>query len=150
MQESVERLRAVTRRSALAALTGQAAVGKVSERRVSLQRVIPFVGNSFKPFFIGHFEPSSNGTRLVGHFTMHRLIKVFNTLWFGFCVLWTLLAIGAVGVTSTSENWYFPLFGFGMLVAGALSVQTGKWFARNDAVWLTDVITNALSGKPAA
>ena len=149
MQESVQRLRSATKRSVFGALTAQAVVGKVSEDRVSLQRVIPFVGNSFKPFFVGHFEPSTSGTRLVGRFTMHWLVKVFNTFWFGFCLLWTVLAIGIVSISSTSENWYFPVFGFGTLVVGTLMVQVGKWFARNDAAWLTNVITNALSGKSA-
>jgi hypothetical protein len=149
MQESVERLRAATKRSVFGALTAQAAVGKVSEGRVLLQRAIPFVGNSFKPFFVGHFESSAGGTRLVGHFTMHWLVKVFNTFWFGFCLLWTVSAIGIVGASGTLENWYFPFFGVGMLALGTLLVQVGKWFARNDAAWLTNVITNALSAKSA-
>jgi hypothetical protein len=51
--ESVERLRGSTKRSALDALTNQEAVGRVSEHQVVLQRTIPFVGNSFKPFFVG-------------------------------------------------------------------------------------------------
>jgi hypothetical protein len=56
LQESVEKLRAVTARSMFPSLTKQSAVGTVAEHKVRLQRVIPMVRNSFKPFFFGHFE----------------------------------------------------------------------------------------------
>jgi hypothetical protein len=149
LPESVVRLQSATKRSVLGALASQEAVGKVSETEVLLQRVIPFVGNSFKPYFVGRFEQSERGVVLVGQFTMHWSVKVFNTVWFGFCLLWTILA--TVGVaTSNPKEWYFPLFGIGMLVAGALLVQVGKWFARNDAAWLSRVIEAALSGTSAA
>jgi hypothetical protein len=149
LAESVERLRSATKRSVFGALTSQEAVGKVSETEVLLQRAIPFVGNSFKPFFVGRFEQDERGVALVGRFTMHWSIKTFNTVWFGFCVLWTLLATVIVA-SSSPEQWYFPFFGLGMLLAGALLVQLGKWFARNDAAWLSRTIESALSGASAA
>ena len=145
LQESVERLRAVTKRTLFGSLTAQAAVGKVSEKRVSLQRSIPFVGNSFKPFFIGRFEQSERGTFLIGHFTMHWLVKTFMTFWFGFIVLWTVLALVGVLLSHQTDAWSFPAFGTGMLIFGVLLVQVGKWFARNDIAWLSDVINSALS-----
>ena len=147
--ESVARLRAATVRTVFGALTGQAAVGKVSEDRVSLQRVIPFVGNSFKPFFVGRFERSAGGSILVGHFTMHWAVKAFNTFWFGFCLLWTALAL-AGSISSPKDAWHFPLFGLGLFCAGCAAVQAGKWFARNDVAWLSNVISSALSGTSAA
>ena len=55
LSESVTRLRAATRRSAFGVFVQQAAVGPVGESSVRLQRVIPMVGNSFKPFFFGRF-----------------------------------------------------------------------------------------------
>jgi len=144
IHEAAERLRAVTKRSVFSAFTAQALVGKVSESRVHLQRVIPFVGNSYKPFFVGHFEQTERGSVLIGRFTMHWTVKVFNTFWFGFCLLWTALATVA-SVLKPSDTWYFPLFGVGMLLVGTLMVQVGKWFARNDVAWLSDVIASALS-----
>ncbi|MEO5670134.1 MAG: hypothetical protein ABIR26_05520, partial [Ramlibacter sp.] len=110
LSESVERLQAATRRSVLGAITSQEAVGKVSETEVLLQRVIPFVGNSFKPYFVGRFEQRERGVVLVGRFTMHWSVKAFNTIWFGFCLLWTVLATVAVA-SSNPDKWYFPLFG---------------------------------------
>jgi hypothetical protein len=57
----VTRLQAATRRSAFGVLGQQAAAGPVGESRVRLQRVIPMVGNSFKPFFLGRFEARDDG-----------------------------------------------------------------------------------------
>jgi len=53
VNQSVERLRANTRRTIFSALFRQAALGPVSESRVRLQRVIPLFGDSFKPIFVG-------------------------------------------------------------------------------------------------
>lgn len=150
LQEAVDRLRAASKPSLWDALSSEAAVGKVSQDHVLLQRAIPLVGNSFKPFFIGRFEPTARGSRLVGHFTMHRSVKVLNTFWFGFCLLWTVLALAAAVSSGSLESWYFPLFGVGLLVAGVLMVELGRWFARNDPAWLTDVITNALGARALA
>src|ERR1700722_19610501 len=82
LEESVERLRAATKRSVFSALAETTAVGKVSEQSVRLQRVIPMVGNSFKPFFLGRFEVSEGRVLLVGRFTMLPIVKVFMTFWF--------------------------------------------------------------------
>jgi hypothetical protein len=85
--ESVERLSAATKRSVFSALGETTAVGKVSEKVVRLQRVIPMMGNSFKPFFIGHFEVRGEETVLIGQFTNLPLVKVFMSFWFGMCGL---------------------------------------------------------------
>ncbi|MFC5571611.1 hypothetical protein ACFPN1_16270 [Lysobacter yangpyeongensis] len=139
--ESVERLRSATTSWSP---TNQIGVGKVSESKVVLQRSIPFVRNSFKPFFVGNFERSGHGVVLVGRFTMHWVVKTFLTFWFGFCLLWTVLATAAVA-SSQDTLWWFPFAGIGMLAAGAAIVQLGKYFARNDIAWLSKVIEAALS-----
>src|SRR5437016_13971963 len=82
--ESIQRLSAATSRSVFSAWTHQAAVGKVSESRVSLQRVIPFFGNAGKPFFVGEFVVRNGRTILSGRFTLHWSAKVFMSGWFGF------------------------------------------------------------------
>jgi hypothetical protein len=55
----------------------QEAVGTVKSSCVSLQRVIPMVGNSFEPFFRGRFVEKTGKVILVGRFTMHWLVKAF-------------------------------------------------------------------------
>ena len=145
--ESVERLSAATKRSVFSALGETTAVGKVSEKVVRLQRVIPMVGNSFKPFFIGHFEVRGEETVLIGKFTMLPLVKVFMSFWLGMC---GLLA-GAVllgGLKPQGPNaTIFLLQPFLMICGGIALVATGKWFARNDAAWLSEVISTALGAQ---
>src|SRR4051812_15954076 len=82
VSESVSRLTAATKRSVFSAMGSQAAVGTVREDRVTLQRVIPVVGNSFKPFFIGQFVSRNGRVVLSGTFRMHWFTRVFMTLWF--------------------------------------------------------------------
>jgi hypothetical protein len=144
MPESVERLTAATRRSVFFALARQEAVGTVTESHVSLQRVIPMVGNSFKPFYRGHFIESDGKVILVGRFTMHWFVKIFMTCWFGGVGAFML---GAILRGAGLQNAMFALFGLGMMVAGIALVSIGKWFSRNDAAWLSDVIRGALCAR---
>jgi hypothetical protein len=145
--ESVERLRAATKRSVFSSLGETAAVGKVSEDGVRLQRVIPMMRNGFKPFFIGRFEVRDGVTVLSGRFTMALFAKIFMSFWFGM-----LLAIGGGIWLGTSHSAHsvprlillqpFLMAGFGVALVAA-----GKWFARNDVAWLSSVIRGAL-GEP--
>lgn len=148
LSESVARLRAATRRSAFGVLAKQAAAGPVSETRVRLQRAIPMVGNSFKPFFCGRFETRGDSVYLTGRFTMLGFVKAFMTLWLG-----GVLAMGiAFAITANNArggDWLPALGGLGMFGAGIALVGFGKWLARNDVAWLSNVIRTAL-GSPVA
>src|SRR5277367_6328697 len=88
--ESVERLTAATKRSAFSALDATSAVGKVSADIVRLQRVSPMIRNSFKPFFVGHFESRDGVTLLIGQFGMSMFTKVFMTFWLGMVALFAV------------------------------------------------------------
>ncbi len=144
LAESVERLRAATKRSVFSSFGETTAVGKVSAEKVRLQRVIPMVGNSFKPFFIGRFEERGGVTVLTGAFTMLWIVKVFMTFWFG------LMAVAAVPALFGAFNaagpgaWFFRVQPLLMGAFGIGLVALGKWFARNDAAWLSRVIEGAL------
>lgn len=144
LDESVERLSAATQRSVFGPSTHPTAVGRVSRNRVSLQRVIPFVGNAFKPFYNGQFREKNGRVVLTGRFTMHWWVKTFLTFWFCFCALWTVLAI--VPLLMRDQNgWWFPLTGAGMFAVGVGFVAFGKRLARTDIPWLSTVIQGALS-----
>lgn len=145
LDNSVERLRAATSRWIFSALAQEAAVGKVTESRVSLQRVIPMVGNSFKPFFVGHFVQSDGKVKLIGRFTINWFVKIFMAVWFGgigfFIVGGIVAAIRAPRMTA------FPLTAIGMLAFGVGLLYLGAWFSRNEVAWLSDVIRGALSAR---
>jgi hypothetical protein len=147
LSESVTRLRTATRRSAFGVLAQQAATGPVSESRVRLQRVIPMLGNSFKPFFFGRFETRGDCVYLTGRFTMLGLVKAFITFWLG-CALAMAIASAATIVNKHGGDWLLALgSGLGMFGAGLAVVGFGKWLARNDVAWLSNTIRTAL-GTP--
>jgi hypothetical protein len=147
LEESLERLKAATRRSVFSALARQEAVGTVKSSFVSLQRAIPMVGNSFKPFFRGRFIEKDGKLILAGRFTMHWLVKVFLLFWFA-CVLLFTLGSAASFMVHPGKAAPTPLFGFGMLAFAVALVTLGRWFARNDSAWLSDVIQRALAVAP--
>jgi hypothetical protein len=157
MEESIERLRSRTRKSSFRGLFQEGAVGRVSEEKVSLQRVIPFFSNSFKTVFKGGFKRETNGVALEGQFTKFFVTKIVLGFLFGFVVLWTLLscviALGTalmpdktLGVTLTI---FFPLIGASMLIAGYALVRLGAPWSRADIAYLSGVITQALGAEQA-
>jgi hypothetical protein len=142
--ESVERLRAATKRSAFSALDETRAVGKVSAESVRLQRVIPMIQNSFKPFFTGSFQVRDGLTVLTGHFGMSMFVKIFMTFWLGMVALFALGFLLGNFSSKTSYSVGVAVGPLLMLAAGLGLVSLGKWFARNDAAWLSAVIGEAL------
>lgn len=146
VSESVSRLAKVVKPSLFRALAQESAVGTVTEQRVSIQRVIPLMRNSWKPFFIGSFRSVGTKILLSGHFTYAPSVKIFMSFWFGFLAIWTVLAAGALFAGAADAYW-LPLFGVAMFAAGIGMVRIGKWFARNDVAWLSRVISEALDSS---
>jgi hypothetical protein len=145
VEESVARLSAVVKPSILCAVMEQCAVGSVTQKEVCIQRVIPFIRNSWKPYFYGSFMMVGDAVILKGVFSYSKSMQVVMTLWFGFLILWILTA--SITALSKSPSDFLPMqFGFVMLLFGITIVSLGKCFARNDIVWLSRVITKALSG----
>lgn len=147
LTESVERLKAATRRWSMFAFSREAAVGTVTESRVSLQRVIPMVRNSFKPLFVGRFQVRQNQVVLTGRFALHWSVKLFMGFWFGFCAFHTALALFAA--VPAPHTTLLPLGGLAMITCGIGVVRICMWFSRNDQAWLSDVIRTALSNQVA-
>lgn len=146
MNESVERLRAATRRWSFPFATQECAAGTVKENCVSLQRVIPMVGNSFKPFFMGRFEQRQGKVVLRGRFTMRLFVKVFMAFWFGMLALF--MVAGSVAAMASPKAAMFPLTAVGMMAFGVGLTALGRWLSRNDPAWLADVIRTALRVLP--
>jgi hypothetical protein len=139
--DSVESLRAASvpwhSLSALG-LFKQQAVGVVTSSRVRLRRVRPLTGGGLQ--FAGHFVDSQGVVALVGRFTMPLWAKVFMSIWFGFLLLWTLVATFAV-VVQPGMPVLLPLAGVAVLTLAVLLVSFGS---RGDVAWLSDLIRSAL------
>jgi hypothetical protein len=73
------------------------------------------------------------------------LVKVFMSFWFGICGLFA----GAVllGGFKLQGPRIFLLQPFLMICGGIALVAAGKWFARNDAAWLSELIATALGAQ---
>jgi hypothetical protein len=144
LSESVERLAAATKRSVFSSWGETSAVGKVSESQVRLQRVIPMVNNSFKPFFFGRFEVRDGVTVLSGRFALTLFVKIFMTVWFGML----LLIGGGILVSAVKAQGSAPplvlIQPLLMVGGGVLLVAFGKWLSRHDVAWLSSVIERAL------
>ncbi|MDE3073159.1 MAG: hypothetical protein KGJ63_10535 [Pseudomonadota bacterium] len=148
LAESVARLKAATKRWSLFNVSGEAAVGRVSETRVSLRRVIPMIGNSFKPVFTGRFGHAHGQVVLTGRFGLGWSVKLFMAYWFGFCVLFVVLSLPAVAHKSAAA--FMPLAGIGMFALGLGMTRLFAWFSRGDPAWLSAVIREALHAQVSA
>ena len=93
LAESVARLKAVTTSWSLFRVAEQAAVGRVSETRVSLRHVVPMFGNAFKPVFTGRFRQVNGQVVLTRVFGLSWFVTLFMAYWLGFCVLFVLLSL---------------------------------------------------------
>ena len=146
IDEAIARLSKVVKPSVLSSFWGQCAVGTVSQTRVRVERVIPLVGNAWKPLFYGTFTTGEAGAVLEGAFKFSAFTRIFMSIWFGFILIWTLLATITVLRNSPGDLW-FPLAGVGMFAVGVAMVSVGKWFARNDVAWLTQLIAQELGAS---
>jgi hypothetical protein len=142
--ESVQRLAAVTSRWGLS-LNQTQAVGKVSPDKVRLQRVIPMVRNSFKPFFTGHFETRDGRTVLTGHFAMLMAARIFMVVWLAMATLFTVAFLAGGLRSANATSAWSPVIAVLIPAGGIGLIVLGKWFARNDVAWLSDVMTRALT-----
>lgn len=143
LEEAVERLSAATDRS-VGDSPHDAAVGRVSQRRVALRRVRRSSSNAFKPFYIGRFRQVNGRVVLTGRFTPALATKVFMTLWLGFCLLLAMLAVRPLW-QGGSVPWQPLLAGTGLFAAGVAAVVLCKRLARADIPWLSAVIQDALA-----
>ena len=144
IDEAIDRLSSKVSKTGFFRLTSQGMVGTVSKGYTKIQRVIPMFVNSFPPIFVGSFRAEGNRTILSGVFRLGRFVQVFMSIWFGFIVLWVLIASVAV-IAMPSETWFFPLFGILMFALGVGLVKIGKWRSHNDKKWLTENICNAIN-----
>ena len=70
--------------------------------------------------------------------------KVGTLLWLGIALCFEIMVcIGTLA--GKASVWWAPLPGLGFFAAGVVVLKLGQWFARNDIVWLSNVITRALT-----
>lgn len=151
--ESVRRLSAVVRVWPFLPPFRQSLVGRVRERKVSLARFIPFVGNCFAPVFYGSFWVRDGVTVLEGYFALSLLSRIYHSVWLGSCLLMAVVfpmaaSSGPVSSSPPIPQWQARLI-FGLLPAlmvllFVLYVKVCKWFARNDTTFIIERVQSIL------
>jgi|SRR5471032_2184619 len=121
----------------------QCAVGKVTEKEVLIYREIPYFRSSWKPIFVGSFECNNNKTILKGKFRFSNWTVISMLYVFLFTTVWTIFATKAV-ISRSFEDLFFPLAGVAMFGFTIAMIFYGKWTARKDVAWLSNVISAAL------
>lgn len=151
ISESVSRLKAVIRSGWNPFKFRAGVYGKVSEDRVRLYRVIPFVNNSFIPIFVGSFKRVDASVVLSGYFSMHLFVKIFMTVWFtGVISGSVLMAIQVYREQESGKAFVITpalLIPIIMVLFGIFLVKLGKWFSRNDIAYISRVVEDALNEK---
>jgi hypothetical protein len=130
--------------------TGDGLVGEVSLQKVRLQYRRFFRHNDFRAHFMGRFEIDGRGTRLIGEYRRGAGVRFFLGFWFGFCILWLLLAIviAATTVWSDLSVLMFPAAGALMLLFGAGLVHMGAALSLKDEDRLAELLREILGATP--
>ena len=149
IDKAVERLESNVDKSLFSRMKSEGMAGRVSKNRIAIQRVIPNIGNSFKPFFIGSLSTVNEKTTLSGVFRIHLFSQAILTIWFGGTLFW-IIGTTLLAIQKPSEAWFFPIFGVLQFAAGYGLVRLCKWFSRNDEQWLKEKISDAINQTPAS
>jgi hypothetical protein len=109
----------------------------------TLYRPSPF-RNSMRPFaYVGLREVLGQGTLVTVTMTASRSVKAFSGFWFGFLVVWTLLATGLIIGHHQADLSPLP-FGAGLALFGWLFTLVGRVASSGDRAFLTRFLTEEL------
>jgi len=145
IDDAVGHLLRGTETSRVRALYKPCMFGQVTRDRVQLQRVIPFVANSWKPVFEGRFSEEVGVAVLDGSIGTSRATRRFMKVSVGFCVLWSVGAFLSVTVMPGPQlPWWFPLAGLGMAAVTLALSAAASTASAADRAWLSQRIGDAL------
>lgn len=119
-------------------------MGRVRKDSVKLYRVVPFLGNIYKPIFYGRFHSKDGKAILEGIFTMSPIAKISILLFLTIFVAIEIIIL-PVGFAQTDPS--AMLFLFIIPIIAFLSVCflfLGRWLSRNDVEWISDQIKISL------
>ncbi|WP_063573991.1 MULTISPECIES: hypothetical protein [Luteibacter] len=150
LDESIRRLSSVVEKdgflSGLRTHEGQRVFGSVTQRRVRLTWVTPFVSNVYRPRFVGRFVAVGDKTVLVGKFGVLPVVRAWA------CVFAMAGMLGAGIVASQANPGLYPrlvllLVAIGVSMVGFAAVRLSQWLTGGVRRDLATFITSSLSGK---
>jgi len=153
--DAAERLSMHVQQSVFRTMFTEAIVGKVTVDKVVLSRYRPWIRNSFNPVFRGRFVFLDGRTMLTGVFGLHKFVKIFMSVWFGFLLVFSVLAI-TMGIKESLRQgisiWVGILSGHTMCavatVLGLLGcglVWFGRRISRSDIEYISNSIQEAIN-----
>src|SRR6187402_2703337 len=150
LDESIRRLSSVVEKdgflSGLRTHEGQRVFGNVARQRVRLTWMTPFMGNVFRPRFIGRFEAVGDKTVLVGKFGVVPVVRAWA------CVIAMVGMLGAGIVVSQANPGLYPrpvlmLVAVGVSMGGFVAVRLSQWLTGSVRRKLASFITASLTGN---
>ncbi len=129
-------------------LSREMLVGYVRSGKVVVSRTCPNIQNAFKPVLRARIEPTDEGCRIHGRYTLSRFVAVFMVFWFAFLgmvgtIVGVLRLAGETGAGST------PVLGAigGLCVLGGLVVRIGMYVGRSDIEVIEEQIRGELHAR---
>ena len=149
IEESVKRLQDVTQHDRSFFCLRKGVYGKVTRDYVSLCRFVPYMRNSFKPFFVGKFQHSRGRVVLKGVYSMHIFVKVFLGVWFSMPIVSFITRVVPIfDEILNGERNISPLIrssgALEILLFGIGLVLVGQLFSRNDIIYISKFINDNL------
>jgi len=109
------------------------------------------VRNSFVLFFYGRVEESHDGTRIIGAFRMHPVVRVFLLIWFGGLVIMSVVfpVVAFSGKVQAGEPPVIFVVGpLLMILFGVGLLSFGRRLSRGQVSRLLDFLREELKATP--
>ncbi len=110
-----------------------------------------YVHNSFIPLLYGRIQPTSEGTRIVGRFRMHPVVRVFMSVWFGgLAIMAVVLCLVALfGNADAGRPPFILMLGpLLMILFGIGLLSFGRRIARGQVSRLLEFLRVELEAAP--
>jgi len=135
--ETERRLADVIRRTPLPILFTGGLVGSLKHHRLVIRRHRPFHTNSFSPVLDVTLQRNEDYTDLVGHYRLHRYVRVLLTIWFSFWAMFLGIALFFALIALRTADSLLPIgifivVPFLMGLSAIAAVKRGKRSARGD------------------
>jgi len=146
----VRRLKAIVKRNSPAfaffsASSRPLLVGRVEKDKVALHRILPLIGNPYKPYFYGTFTHEGDATVLRGQFTMSRLVK---TLWSLLLIVPVVVALVlAISLIDPNTRTQASPLILVMVIVAVIDIGLAaitKKVSYRDVTWISETIKSAL------
>jgi hypothetical protein len=133
--------------SVLALAEARPLIGRFRETWLRARRRPLWYRNSFQTYLSAELVAEDGETRIRCRFSMHPLVKAFMTLWFSVLVLvGGFMFIDALR-PDVARGFALAVPLMLMLVGGAALVGFGRYMARGDRRFLTDLVQKTLNAK---